>query len=275
MFRMMQASAVRESWSSKVLKQEQPLILIVDDQPEWLGTVTALLRSEGLRVSIATDGMQGYERAQALKPDLILLDVRMPGTDGFAVCRLLKESTRTRDIPVIFLSAAIADDDRVHGLTHGGVDYVPKPCVPAEVLARVRIHLHLASRAPAPAEPIDAETSTLPHDQVVLRAAMRYIAAHLAAVPSLAEIAQKVGTHEKRLSAIFRQHLGMTVFAWIRDERLRRARELLADSRMSIQDVADQVGFRNACNLSTAFRDRMGVTPTAYRRTLMLSSATA
>lgn len=252
-----------------MLTQDKPLVLIIDDRPEQLGAVTALLRAEHLKVSIATDGMQGYERAQALQPHLILLDVRLPGTDGFAICRLLKESPRTRDIPVIFLSAAVADEDRLHGLTHGGVDYVAKPCLPAEVLARIRIHLHLAAGASTPASMANEDGQTaLSHDQVILRAAMRFIGAHLANVPSLADIAHKVGTHDKRLSAIFRQHLGMTVFAWIRDERLRRARELLADSRMSIQDVADQVGFRNACNLSTAFRDRVGVTPSAYRRTL-------
>ncbi|TBR39453.1 MULTISPECIES: response regulator transcription factor [Dyella] len=255
-----------------VLKQEQPLVLIIDDQPEQLGAVTALLRAERLRISIATDGRQGYERAQALNPHIILLDVRMPGTDGFAVCRLLKASARTRDIPVIFLSAAITDEERLQGLTQGGVDYVPKPCLPAEVLARIRIHLHLAARTPAPASDLTPATPAS-HDEVILRAAMRLIGSDLAHVPSLADIAHKVGTHDKRLSAIFRQHLGMTVFAWIRDERLRRARELLADSRMSIQDVADQVGFRNACNLSTAFRDRMGVTPSAFRRTLAVESA--
>jgi transcriptional regulator GlxA family with amidase domain len=77
-----------------------------------------------------------------------------------------------------------------------------------------------------------------------------------------------VGTHDKKLSTIFRQHLGMTVFAWIRDERLRRGQELLTDSRMSMQDIAEQVGFRSACNFTTAFRERTGVTPSAFRQGL-------
>jgi DNA-binding response OmpR family regulator len=249
-----------------MLTQNQSLILVIDDRPEDIRPVIELLRNEQLRVNVATDMRQGYERAVALTPDLILLDVRMPGTDGFAGCRLLKESPRARDIPIIFLSSAGAQDERLEGLMHGAVDYVLKPCLPAEVLARVRIHLRLAPRAAAP------ESSTpqalLSTDEVILRAAMRLIGANLAKLPSLADIAHKVGTHDKKLSAIFRQHLGMTVFAWIRDERLRRGRELLTDSRMNMQDIAEQVGFRSACNFTTAFRERTGVTPSAFRQGL-------
>jgi DNA-binding response OmpR family regulator len=242
-----------------------PLILIIDDRPEDIRAVIELLRQEQLRVSVATDMRQGYERAVALIPDLILLDVRMPQMDGLAGSRLLKESPRTRDVPIIFLSSAGAQDERLEGLLQGAVDYVLKPCLPAEVLARVRIHLRLTPRSAA-------EPSTPPEllapDEVILRAAMRYIGTQLAQLPSLAEIAHKVGTHDKKLSSIFREHLGMTVFAWIRDERLRRGRELLADSRMSMQDIAEQVGFRSACNFTTAFRERAGVTPSAFRRGL-------
>jgi DNA-binding response OmpR family regulator len=249
-----------------MLTQNQPLILVIDDRPEDIRSVIELLRNEQLRVNVATDMRQGYERAVALTPDLILLDVRMPGTDGFAGCRLLKESPRTRDIPIIFLSSAGAQDERLEGLMHGAVDYVLKPCLPAEVLARIRIHLRLAPRAAAP-EPSTPQ-ALLSTEEVILRAAMRLIGANLAKLPPLADIAHKVGTHDKKLSTIFRQHLGMTVFAWIRDERLRRGQELLTDSRMSMQDIAEQVGFRSACNFTTAFRERTGVTPSAFRQGL-------
>lgn len=249
-----------------MLMQNQPLILVIDDRPEEIRSVIELFRNEQLRVNVATDMRQGYERAVALMPDLILLDVRMPQIDGLAGSRLLKESPRTRDIPIIFLSSAGAQDERLEGLMHGAVDYVLKPCLPAEVLARVRIHLRLATRTALP-EPSTPQALLSP-DEVILRAAMRFIGSNLAHLPSLAEIAHKVGTHDKKLSAIFREHLGMTVFAWIRDERLRRGRELLTDSRMSMQDVAEQVGFRSACNFTTAFRERMGVTPSAFRRGL-------
>jgi DNA-binding response OmpR family regulator len=247
-----------------MLAKNQALILVIDDQPEEIRSVIELFRNEQLRVNVATDMRQGYERAVALVPDLILLDVRMPQIDGLAGSRLLKESPRTRDIPIIFLSSAGAHEERLEGLLQGAVDYVLKPCLPAEVLARVRIHLRLTPRAAA-AEPATPQDLLSP-DEVILRAAMRFIGANLATLPPLAEIAHKVGTHDKKLSAIFRQHLGMTVFTWIRDERLRRGRELLTDSRMSMQDIAEQVGFRSACNFTTAFRERVGMTPSAFRQ---------
>lgn len=246
---------------------ESPHILLIDDMPEAIEPLLRALRSkEHWRVTVATDGQQGYQRAQLLLPDLILLDVFMPGMDGFAVCRLLQASPRTRDIPVLFLTSAGGSDERIAGLTHGAVDYIMKSGEPVELLARIQIHLRLMRRAvpTTPTEPVDM----LSRDEVILRAAMRLIGEQLAELPSLVSLAASVGTHDKKLSAIFRQHLGITVFAWIREERLRRSRELLADSGLGMQEIADSIGFRSACNFTTAFRERMGVTPSQYRQGL-------
>lgn len=243
---------------------KQPLVLVIDDRPEDIRSSIELLRAEGMRVNLATDAQLGCQRAQALQPDLILLDVRMPDMDGFAACRILQANPQTQRIPILFFSSANADEERLEGLTSGGVDYISKPCLPTEVLARVRIHLKLAARAAGAAAPEKPETP-LPPDEVTLRATMRFIQENLGNLPELGEIASKAGTHGKRLSAIFREHLGVTVFHWIREERLRRGRELLAGSHLGMQDIAQLIGFRSACNFTTAFRERMGMTPTAYR----------
>lgn len=251
--------------------RESAHILIIDDTPEAIRPLVLALRSKASwRVTVAVDGQQGYQRAQLLLPDLILLDVRMPGMDGFAVCRLLQESPRTKDIPVLFLSSAGGSDDRLQGLTGGAVDYILKSCEPAELLARVQIHLQLVHRSVTAAshEPVDL----LSQDEIILRAAMRMIGEQLAELPSLELLATSVGTHDKKLSAIFRQHLGMTVFAWIREERLRRSRELLAETGLTMQDIAASIGFRSACNFTTAFRERSGVTPSQYRQGLHAGS---
>ncbi|YAF53264.1 Response regulator [Pseudomonas sp. E141] len=242
-----------------------PHILVIDDSPEELRGLVALLRQQAWRLSMASDARQGYQRTLALKPDLILLDVRMPGMDGFTLCRLLREAPATCRVPVIFLTSAGAVDERLEGLSLGSVDYVLKGCDPHEILARIRIHLQLAWRETVTAQsPEDREP--VGSDEVMLRAAMRLIAQHLEEMPSLAQIARKVGTHEKRLSSIFREHLGSTVFAYIREARLRRGQELLAESAMDIQGIADQIGFRSACNFTTAFRERVGMTPSQYRQ---------
>lgn len=242
-----------------------PHILVIDDSPEDIRALLVSLRGQPWRLTLASDPRQGYQRAQALRPDLIVLDVRMPGMDGFTLCRLLREAPATRRTPVIFLSSAGTVEERLEGLSLGGVDYVLKPFAAEEVLARIRIHLQLAWRDEVVA-PVEAAPSTQDTDQVMLRAAMRFIAQNLGELPPLTEIARKVGTHDKRLSGIFREHLGTTVFAYAREVRLRKGQELLADSQLSVQDIAELVGFRSACNFTTAFRERQGLTPSQYRQ---------
>lgn len=244
---------------------QSPLILVIDDMPEAIQPFLLQVHALGWRLSVASESRQGLQRALALRPDLILLDVRMPQMDGFTLCRLLRESPATRATPVIFLTAAGSLEERLEGLGLGGVDYVLKPFEPAELIARIRIHLQLARRG-QPDGTERMEGGPTDPDRMILQAAMRLIGRQLDDLPSLAEIARQVGTHDKRLSAIFRQHLGTTVFAYIRDTRLRKAQELLADSTMSMQDIAELVGFRSACNFTTAFRERQGITPSQFRQ---------
>jgi DNA-binding response OmpR family regulator len=248
----------------------RPGILIVDDEREELRFLTDLLRRQLYHVRTASDGMAGYQAALAAPPDLILLDVRMPGMDGFAACRLLKANPVTRAIPVIFLSALDEPDERVAGLAMGGVDFVAKPYHPAEVFARVRIHLELAGlrRAGPPPSALTPPGPPAPHDpdEVVALAAMRLIEDNLGAALTLAGIARALGTHEKRLSQAFRRHVGSTVFTYLGEARIRRGRQLLADTDLSVQQIAEQTGFRSAANFATAFREQAGATPTAYRQ---------
>ncbi|BBP51381.1 MULTISPECIES: response regulator transcription factor [Pseudomonas] len=251
--------------ASAAVSSEPTHILLIDDVPEDIRATLILLKAQPWRISLASDAHQGYQRALALRPDLIVLDVHMPHMNGFSLCRLLREAPSTRHTPILFLSSANSSIERLEGLTVGGVDYIPKSCAPEEVLARIKIHLQLTWRAPPTHQqnPADPEPEG---DEIVLRAAMRLIEDHLDDMPSLVQLAQKVGTHEKRLSRIFREHLGLTVFAYIRDARLRRGQDLLSESAMSVQDVAELVGFRNACNFTTAFRQRIGMTPSQFRQ---------
>jgi len=255
------------------LESSRSKILIVDDSAFEQRMLTDLLSELPYKVSVAFNGLQGYQLALANRPDLILLDVRMPNMDGYTACRLLKANPVTQDIPVIFLSGADADDDRILGLSIGGVDFVSKPFSPGELAARIQVHLNLAKRqhAPAPApgtaEATEPEAESDP-DAVVVNAVKRLIADNLAALPGLAEIARSVGTYREKLSQVFREQTGMTVFGFIREERIRRGEELLKDTDIDVQDIALLIGFNNAGNFATAFRERMGVTPTAYRQAI-------
>ncbi|MFZ2405996.1 MAG: PAS domain-containing protein, partial [Methylobacter sp.] len=122
---------------------DMPTILIVDDTPANLGVVVETLENCGYRLVVAQDGSEGLHRAALVKPELILLDVMMPGMDGFEVCRRLKNNAGTADIPVIFMTALAEIEHKITGFKVGGVDYVTKPMQIDEVVARVGTHLSL------------------------------------------------------------------------------------------------------------------------------------
>ena len=120
-----------------------PVVLVVDDQQANVRMVGALLSRSGCQVLTALGGQDGLEQARAHKPDVVLLDMRMPGMDGFQVMAQLRAHPETRDLPVIFLTA---DDDRenlVRAFAAGAIDYITKPFVAEELMARVRTHVDL------------------------------------------------------------------------------------------------------------------------------------
>jgi AraC-like DNA-binding protein len=106
----------------------------------------------------------------------------------------------------------------------------------------------------------------LHYEHVVFQVTTHFLRDNLGQHFPLDEVARQSGTNKKKLSAIFMRYAGMTVFEWMREERLRRSAELLMTTSLSIQDIADEVGFCNACNFSTAFRMRMGRTPNQFRK---------
>ncbi|MCP4608976.1 MAG: response regulator, partial [Planctomycetes bacterium] len=122
-------------------KQKTNTILVVDDVPANLHLLVGILTKQGYTVRPASSGRMALLAAQAEAPDLILLDIMMPEMDGYEVCEQLKADERTRDIPVIFISAMSEVLDKIKAFSAGGVDYITKPFHKKEVLARVNTHL--------------------------------------------------------------------------------------------------------------------------------------
>jgi len=242
---------------------QPPRLLLVDDDPDQLRLLVEALRSTSYRLSLAMNGLQGYDRAVSIQPDLIVLDVRMPRVDGFALCRRLKANASTKRIPVIFLSSASDIQERLTGLGGGAVDYILKPYDAQEVVARVNIHLALAGKGPvATLEHVDTPCD---EDTMLVTAAQRELVANLSATPRLGEVAARIGVHERRLARAFQKALGVTLFEYLRGARMQEAQRLLVQTSLGMVAISHEVGFSNAANFSTAFRESTGVSPSEYR----------
>ena len=144
-------------------------ILIVDDEIPNLQLLSELLSREGHQVRPANNPQLAINSALAQPPKLILLDVRMPEIDGFEVCKRLKQDERTRDIPIIFISALQEAEDKVRGFEVGGIDFITKPFQEQEVLARVRTHLELRNMQLNLAELVDKRTDELARSEAKYR----------------------------------------------------------------------------------------------------------
>ncbi|MEY9180261.1 DNA-binding NarL/FixJ family response regulator [Bradyrhizobium sp. USDA 326] len=121
--------------------KKRDVALVVDDSPETLRLLTDALDGAGMTVMVALDGAAAMRIIEQLTPDIILLDAVMPGIDGFETCRRLKRDAGLANVPVIFMTGLAETEHIVRGLEAGGVDYVTKPIVIEEMLARIRVHL--------------------------------------------------------------------------------------------------------------------------------------
>lgn len=272
------ASDLDDTWSDTALisgaAAEGPLILAIDDSLENLRLTFEMLSADGLAMVGVRDGNAGLRAAAALRPDLILLDIGMPGLDGLQVCRLLKADQTTRAIPVIFLTARDQAEDKIRGFEAGGVDYVTKPFNMRELILRVTNHLRLADRgtiSPRNADviPADSEPETaLPPGRslAILVQARDQLLANLTDPPDLVGLARLCGTNRTTLQRLFQEHLGLSVFGFLREQRLQRAQRLLRDGLHSVDSAAHAVGYASGHALSRAFKQRFGVAPSNLAR---------
>src|SRR6202163_3732391 len=120
---------------------KRDVALVVDDSPETLRLLTDALDGAGMTVMVAMDGAAAMRIVEQITPDIVLLDAVMPGIDGFETCRRLKRAAGLGNVPIIFMTGLAETEHIVRGLEAGGVDYVTKPIVVEEMIARIRVHL--------------------------------------------------------------------------------------------------------------------------------------
>jgi DNA-binding response OmpR family regulator len=237
-------------------------ILLIDDSLTDLRLLMDMLLARQWRVSVAFNGQSGYQQAELQQPSLILLDVQMPTLDGFGACRLLKANPKTQSIPVIFLTASNDLSQRLQGFALGGVDYIGKPFDEAEVVARVGVHRHWPSPS---VESLPNSVAGVGTDAVLVMAAQKVLRQALTNPPSLDQLAALLGTNRRRINEAFGACCDMSVFAWLREERLRQAHYLVSTSDTPLAMLSDHLGFATPAHFAKAFRERFGSTPRHLR----------
>lgn len=254
-------------------------ILLIDDSATDIQTLIEILRDQqGFRVFIALTSSDGYNKAIQLQPELILLDRMLPDIDGLNTCRLLKSDPRTRNIPVIFLTAMQSVTDKVEGFKLGVCDYITKPWHEAELLARLRVHIDLHRRLNTITEQtVTDESVTKPTSRVEIRVqkAQALYLQDLSVTLTLSDIAHQIGTHARQLAEDFRQVTGDSVHAWLRSKRMNKACELLLSTELEVSRIAEASGYTSAAAFSNAFRDYYGMPPSEYRRNAGLTRLTS
>lgn len=261
-----------------------PRILVIDDDRFNIHLVAHYLREFKFDLLSAANGQEGLRLAQVTMPQLILLDIHMMGMNGFEVCQRLKADKQLRAIPVIFFSASNKSEEIVAAFANQGRDFILKPSREEEVVARVIAQLPRTelqhplmnrfeaymnrqveeSWAGSPPEDVTKRTVETIEKMYKIRDILQQ---NLHLSPTLEDIARQMGLNRNKLNEKFKVLFGDTIFAWLREQRLQRARALLQDKTISVQQVADQVGLTSA-QLSRMFKLRFGHSPREYRTSL-------
>jgi two-component sensor histidine kinase len=226
---------------------ENSNILIVDDNPENLRLLIELLERASFRVRPALSGEIALKAVEISAPDLILLDIRMPGIDGFETCRRLKAQETTRNIPVIFISAMTDLKEKLGAFRVGGVDYVMKPFQEEEVLARVRTHLQLSKMADLKREIAERERveialkASLAEKEVLISEIHHRVKNNLAAIIGLLDL-QKKGLAEEAAINSFHDLSNRILSMALVHERLYRSENMARiDFREYVNDLTSHL----------------------------------
>jgi signal transduction histidine kinase/ligand-binding sensor domain-containing protein/DNA-binding response OmpR family regulator len=250
--------------------EDMTTVLVVEDNAELRAFIRMHLQGR-FRVVEAADGLQGLELARRVLPDLVLSDVMMPGLDGYALCRALKEDPDTDFIPVILLTARAATEDRMAGLREAADAYLTKPFQMEELTTQIdnlialrrRLRERFAAKVvrmhPAPVEVASSDTKFL--DQVRSVIEIRLVDEDF----GIEELARLVAHSRGHLHRRLKEIADESPSDLLRRMRLERAAQLLDSGAGSVSEIAYGVGFKSVAHFSNRFQDHFGVRPSAYR----------
>ncbi|MDE6347498.1 MAG: helix-turn-helix domain-containing protein [Bacteroides sp.] len=248
-------------------EKEKPLALIVDDNADLVAFMKDSL-SLYFRIQSASNGKEACRKIPELMPDIIVSDVMMPEMDGNELCRWVKTDRRTCDIPMILLTARLAVEDKLEGLTIGADDYVTKPFNVEILILRMRklIELSKKRKVKTRIDPEPSEIAITSLDEKLVENAIKYVEANISRCDlSVEELSRELGMSRVRLYKKLSQITGKTPIEFIRIIRLKRAAQLLRESQQNVSEIAYQLGFNNPKYFSKYFKDEFGVLPSVYQ----------
>jgi signal transduction histidine kinase/ligand-binding sensor domain-containing protein/CheY-like chemotaxis protein len=253
------------------IPEDVTTVLVVEDNVELRAFIRMHLQGR-FRVVEAADGLQGLELARRVLPDLVLSDVMMPGLDGFALCRALKEDPETDFIPVILLTARAAMEDRLSGLRESADAYLTKPFQVEELTTQIdnlialrrRLRERFAGKVVRMMHPAPVEVAS--SDAKLLEQVRGVIETHLAEEDFSVEALARLVAHSRgHLHRRLKEINGESPSDLLRRMRLERAAHLLEAGAGSVSEIAYGVGFKSVAHFSNRFQDHFGVRPSAYR----------
>lgn len=248
-----------------VVHRDRPVVLVIEDHPEVQTYIQDVLNAEYVMLS-AYDGEEGISKAVEKIPDLIISDVMMPKKDGYEVCRALKQDERTSHIPIILLTAKSDTEDKIEGLQQKADDYVTKPFVPRELLARVANMIESRNRI---REKYKKEGVLKPKDIAVNSVDEKFLNRLIEVVEQninnekfgVEQLGNELNMSRSQLHRKLTALLGQGPNQFIRTFRLQRAHDLLRQNSATTAEIAYQVGFSSPSYFTKCFHEQYGYTP--------------
>lgn len=257
----------------QVLDTDLPLVLIIEDNADVAYYLKNCLE-EQYRVLHAVDGLVGIQTAFAETPDVIICDVMMPGKDGYEVCATLKTDERTDHIPIIMLTAKVTKKDRLAGLAQGADAYLAKPFEKEELMIRLDKLMEVRKTLQKKygntlASNQSQRNRSADQTERFIEKTERIIIEHLEEEGfSIEELAKHLNLSRSQAYRKIKALTGMSTAIYIRFIRLQKAKELLAESELTISEIAYQVGFKSPVYFSQVFKETFGQSPKASRESL-------
>ena len=226
------------------LMTTKPKILVVDDEPDAVELIEFNLKANGYEVATAADGEEALQKARAILPSLIILDLMLPEVDGMEVCKILRRDQRTQNIPIIMLTAKAAEIDRVLGLELGADDYVTKPFSPRELVLRVKRLLRAATNPEEKSDRVEWKELIIdiPRHQVSVKGrSIDLTATEFKLLTTLAQRRGRVQSREQLLHDVW--EYDNLIDTRTVDTHMRRLREKLGGASKYL-DTVRGVGYR-------------------------------